>query len=109
MSLSIPRVDPGDIREDKALELYARVGRFIREMEPGLFSVPSQDGCRTYEVHYGVELESCSCPDNQFRNATCVHLLAVGIHHATRRRRRHVFTCSGCGFLAPLCQALVVG
>ena len=113
---SVPRVKLESTRKDRAVALYAGLGRFIEETSPGIFSVPSQDGRRTYEVHYGGDAsnESCSCLDHQIRGVSCVHLLAVGIHHAACQRRRrpprsHTFECSSCGSRLPLPQAVVVG
>ena len=67
--LSVPRVDLESTRKDRAVALYAGLGRFIEETSPGIFSVPSQDGRRTYEIHYGGDAsnESCSCLDHQIR------------------------------------------
>src|SRR5215218_9361442 len=111
--LSVPRADSRSTREDRTLELYAGLGRFIQEASPGIFSVSSQDGRRTYKVRYGGELKSCSCADQQIRGGSCVHLLAVGFHHATRRQRRrrrsHTFECSSCASRLPIAQAVVVG
>ena len=42
--LSVPRVDLESTRKDRAVALYAGLGRFIEETSPGIFSVPSQDG-----------------------------------------------------------------
>jgi SWIM zinc finger len=75
-------------RELRALELYRTRGRDIQQIAPEVYRVPSQDGSRYYDVLYG-ELEECPCPDNQHRGVNCVHILAVGIYHA-KRRRPHV-------------------
>ena len=114
--LSVPRVNLESTRKDRAVALYAGLGRFIEETSPGIFSVPSQDGRKTYEVRYRGDAthESCSCPDYQIRGVSCVHLLAVAIHHAARqsphrRQRSHTFECSSCGSRLPLPQAVVVG
>src|SRR5215208_4189537 len=109
--LSVPRVTLEGTREDRAIELYAGLGRFIKRVGDYLFEVPSQDGRRTYEVHYGGFEESCSCPYHQYRGVACVHLLAVGPAHAARRQRswrRHTFMCSGCSERFPLKDAIVV-
>ena len=97
------KVTPEDTREDRAVELYAGLGRFIRKIgAENLFEVPSQ---------YGGFEESCSCHDHTYRGVTCVHLLAVGLAHAARRRRgrrRHTFECAGCRERFPLKDAIVV-
>jgi hypothetical protein len=106
---SVPRVE-AETREDRALDLYAGLGRSIEETSPGTFSVPSQDGRRIHKVTYGGAVEeSCTCSDHRIRGESCVHLLAVGIHHAARRRRRtHTFECNGCQVRHPLREAVVV-
>ena len=54
------------------------------------YEVPSQDGTRVYEVVYGGEVETCTCPDFVYRNLSCVHLLAVGACRAKRRGQSRV-------------------
>ena len=54
------------------------------------FEVPSQDGTRVYEVVYGGEVETCTCPDFAYRNVVCIHLLALGICRAKRRGQSRV-------------------
>ena len=61
---SLSRLSLESTREDRAAELYAALGRFIEKVGDELFEVPSQDGRRTYEVHYGGDLEACSCADH---------------------------------------------
>lgn len=83
---------PATTRTERALELYRRHGADIQELSPDIYMVPSQDGERVYRVQYG-ESEYCSCPDHAYRATNCVHILAVGIHHAKRRRRRECPAC----------------
>lgn len=83
---SAPKVAPNS-REARALELYRTRGHLIRALGGDRFEVPScgMEGKR-YIVHYGGLEESCSCQDFEFGGGrACKHLLAVGIHHATRR------------------------
>jgi hypothetical protein len=78
-------------REERALALYRRRGGAIREIGPSLYSCPSQDGKRRYEVHYPVEegeLEHCSCRDHKFRGRACIHIYAVAIS-AAKNQRHH--------------------
>jgi hypothetical protein len=53
------------------------LGDEIRQVEPGIFSVPS--ACRP--VPYTVDSFNghCSCPDYQKRHLACKHMLAVEI------------------------------
>ena len=74
-----------DTRESRALALYRTRGREIVLVDRNTYEVPSQDGARTYEVLYGGNAESCTCPDNSYRGAACVHLLAVAVKRAKRR------------------------
>ncbi len=76
-----------DTRELRALELYRTRGHEIVCVVDDLYLVPSQDGERVYRVVYG-EAESCSCPDHEHRGVNCVHIYAVGISLAKRRRPR---------------------
>jgi len=109
---SLPRLGE-ETREDRALDLWAALGRFVQEIEPGVYEVPSQDGRRTYTVRYGGLIETCTCLDYEYRKAVCVHLLTVDLHHAThrqrRRRRSHTFECSSCASGLPIVQAVAVG
>ena len=74
-----------DTREHRALELYRARGAEIILIDRDTYEVPSQDGTRTYEVLYGGNAESCTCPDNSYRGAACVHLMAVAVKRAKRR------------------------
>ena len=80
-SLAEPRHP--DTRETRAL--YRTRGREIVLVDADTYEVPSQDGARTYEVLYSGNAESCTCPDNTYRGAACVHLLAVAVKRAKRR------------------------
>jgi SWIM zinc finger len=71
-------------REQRGLELYRERGDEIQLLGENTFGVPSCTGRGLYEVRYGGDVESCSCPDYEFGH-TCKHLLAVGIAHASRR------------------------
>ncbi len=81
---SLAHPAPPSTREDRALKLYHERGDQVVAIGEGVFEVPSCSGRKVYEVHYGGQVESCSCKDFQFGN-TCKHLLAVGIMHAARR------------------------
>lgn len=86
MTIAQPAPEP-TTRTERAIELYSTRGHLIRAVAANTYEVPSQrmEGKR-YEVHYGTSaLESCSCPDHEYRGSTCVHMLAVGIHYAKRR------------------------
>jgi len=90
----------------------AGLGRFIVEIEPDIFEVPSQDSKLTYTVRYGGLIETCTCKDYGYRKVACVHLLTVGAVKAARRRRRprrHTFVCSSCFERFPLADSIVVG
>ena len=75
---------PPTTRELRALRLYEEHGHEITQIAEDVFRVPSQDGQRSYDVLYG-EREECSCSDHQYRNVSCVPLLALGIAHAKKR------------------------
>ncbi len=74
-----------DTRESRAIALYRDHGRQIVLVDRNTYECPSQDGTRTYEVVYGGDTESCTCPDNTYRSVACVHLLAVAVKRAKRR------------------------
>jgi len=74
-----------DTRELRALALYRERRQDIVVVDRDTYEVPSQDGTRVYEVVYGGEVETCTCPDFVYRNLACVHLLAVGACRAKRR------------------------
>ncbi len=71
----------------RALALYRERRQDIVLMARDTYEVPSQDGTRVYEVVYGGEVETCTCPDFVYRNVVCIHLLAVGACRARRRGR----------------------
>ncbi len=80
----------GDTREVRALRLYRERRQDIVLIGRDTWEVPSQDGTRVYEVVYGGEVETCTCPDFVYRNASCVHQLAVGACRARRRGQSRV-------------------
>ena len=80
--LEAPR---GGTREVRALRLYRERRQDIVVISRDTYEVPSQDGTRVYEVVYGGEVETCTCPDFVYRNGSCVHQLAVGACRARRR------------------------
>lgn len=63
-------------RETKALEIAART-KLIRKGD--LWIVPSQSEPKKYTVNYNDETPRCTCPDFEFRQARCKHVLAVEI------------------------------
>ncbi len=74
-----------DTRETRALALHRDPGRQLVLIDRNTDEVPSQDGARTYEVVYGGDVESCTCPDNTYRSAAYVHLMAAAVRRAKRR------------------------
>ncbi len=76
---------PPNTPEQRAQALYRARRRDIVLIDRNTYEVPSQDGERLYEVVYGGDTESCTCPDASYRNVACVHLYALGIHRAKRR------------------------
>jgi hypothetical protein len=84
---SLPKAPRPDTRESRALALYRTRRRDIVLIGRDTYEVPSQDGTRVYEVVYGGEVETCTCPDFVYRGVSCVHLLAVGVCRARRRGR----------------------
>ena len=105
-----PLADAGrrslETREERALALFEAYGDQIEQFGPELYWCPSQDGEREYQVRYGGQEESCTCPDFEYRGSitgrACVHLLAIGIKAAKSRARRrksfiHAFGADGEG------------
>ncbi len=81
-------------REQWALELFQLQGHLIERMGGDIYHCPSSDGKRFYQVDY--HNETCNCPDAAYRSGllkdvVCKHVLAVGIAHAKRRKRRQNF------------------
>ena len=87
---TIPAPRPTDTRQSRALALYRTRRPDIVLIGRDTYEVPSQDGTRVYEVVYGGEVETCTCPDFVYRNLACVHLLAVGACRAKRRGQSRV-------------------
>jgi hypothetical protein len=85
VTTTLPDERRPDTRETRALALYRAHRREIVLIDRNTYEVPSQDGTRTYEVVYGGDTETCTCPDATYRSVACVHLYAVGIHRAKRR------------------------
>ncbi len=79
-----------DSRESRALALYRERRQDIVLIGRDTFEVPSQDATRVYEVVYGGEVETCTCPDFVYRDVSCVHLLALGACRAKRRGQSRV-------------------
>ncbi len=84
-TISLPNATTTDTRQSRALALYRERRQDIVVIGRDRYEVPSQDGTRVYEVVYGGEVETCTCPDFVYRNLSCVHLLAVGACRARRR------------------------
>src|ERR1043166_1710071 len=61
-------------REVKALQIAAK-SKLTRK--GNTWFVPSQAGQGEYEVTYGLFEPRCTCPDYEFRNARCKHIVAV--------------------------------
>ncbi len=87
---SVPTTPRPNTRESRALTLYRERRQDIVLIGRDTFEVPSQDGTRVYEVVYGGEVETCTCPDFVYRNVSCIHLLAVGACRARRRGQSRV-------------------
>lgn len=90
-------------RLHRGLALYERYGHLIEEVAPDFYLVPSQDGEHFYHVDY--REETCDCPNHYYREATCLHIYAVGISLAKRRS----FSCDGCGRRYPNTERVEVG
>jgi hypothetical protein len=90
VTTSVPKAPRPDTRELRALALYRERRQDIVLIGRDRYEVPSQDGTRVYEVVYGHEVETCTCPDFVYRNLSCVHLLAVGACRARRRGQSRV-------------------
>jgi uncharacterized Zn finger protein len=61
-------------REIKALQIAAK-SKLRRKVN--VWFVPSQAGHGEYEVTHGLFEPRCTCPDYEFRNARCKHIVAV--------------------------------
>ncbi len=62
-------------REIKALQIAATT-KLIRKGK-NVWIVPSQAGRGEYEVRPDPQAPRCTCPDFEFRNARCKHIVAV--------------------------------
>ena len=89
-TISLPNATTTDTRQSRALALYRERRQDIVVIGRDRYEVPSQDGTRVYEVVYGGEVETCTCPDFVYRNVSCVHLLALGACRAKRRGQSRV-------------------
>ena len=89
-TISVPTAPRPDTRQSRALALYRERRQDIVVIGRDRYEVPSQDGTRVYEVVYGGEVETCTCPDFVYRNVSCVHLLALGACRAKRRGQSRV-------------------
>ena len=86
MTIAHPAHHPNDdTRELRALALYRTRGHEIRHVGEDLYLVPSCTGSGFYTVDYAVEV--CDCPDFQYHQENCKHILAAGIYVAKRRLR----------------------
>jgi len=63
-------------RQIKALQIAA-TSKLTRKGKSNVWIVPSQAGHGEYEVRPDPEAPRCTCPDFEFRNAACKHVLAV--------------------------------
>jgi SWIM zinc finger len=61
-------------RQIKALQIAA-TSKLTRKGD--VWTVPSQAGHGEYKVHPDPQAPRCNCPDFEFRNAACKHVLAV--------------------------------
>jgi hypothetical protein len=76
-----------ETRLGRAVALYEEHGDEIVSIGGGIYLVPSSDGVSYYRVDY--TNETCACPDaNHHPEATCKHVLIIGIARAKRRGRR---------------------
>lgn len=71
-------------REDRARELAERhFHEIAASHDKGTWIVPSCSGLDTYTVHYRRHSthpdEGCSCPDFEYRQQACKHLLAAAL------------------------------
>ena len=64
-------------RESKALAIATHT-KLVRKPD-NTWIVPSQSGPKTYTVNADPESPRCNCPDFEFRQARCKHVLAVEI------------------------------
>ena len=61
-------------REIKALQIAAKTQL---KRKGNVWFVPSQAGHGEYEVRPDPQAPRCTCPDFEFRNARCKHIVAV--------------------------------
>ena len=98
-TVTVPEAQAGDpfyaaikARAERALDLFRERGSEIRRLDKHTWYCPSQQDDETappYVVHYGGEVESCSCPDFTHRcresGQPCKHILCIGIANAKSR------------------------
>lgn len=94
MSLTIYPVSE---RERKALDIIAH--KKLRRIGH-LWIVPSQSGQRKYTVDPDPEFPWCTCPDFEFRQVKCKHLLAVAFSSQRSARMRLIEGTRGRWFAA---------
>lgn len=81
---SVAQPSAPSTREDRARDLAERhFNEIAQTHDKGTWSVPSCTGLETYTVHYRRHSthphEGCSCPDFEYRQQACKHLLAVAL------------------------------
>ena len=76
----------GGTRITRGIALYREHEEEIVVYLDGTFGVPSST---TVDFVYHVDLSegTCTCPDSEFRRATCLHQVAASIKESKRRSR----------------------
>ena len=73
-------------RMQRGICLFRERDHEIREVEPGIYRVPSS--IRRGFCRVDLERETCGCKDHEHRQVRCLHFFAATIYAAKRRCRR---------------------
>ncbi len=79
-----------ETRTGRGIRLFRECGAEIREVEPGVYRVPSTTGRGYYRADLATG--TCECADHEHRGAFCLHLVAATVAEAKRRCRRRTTT-----------------
>jgi hypothetical protein len=75
-------------RAERGWDLHLRRRQLIIKTDADTYTVPAESGHKTYTVHYGDQVEDCTCADFGVHRGevACKHLTAVAFLYARRRR-----------------------
>jgi len=76
------------IEDMRAMRGYAIIakGDTPKQIEPNVFTVPSQSSDKVYTVTFDGKNWHCTCPDHRYRKVVCKHIYAVRFWLALREK-----------------------